>query len=52
MVIKSFLVSGVSNALDGLQTHIIQCAKDFSTLSIVYSSDTSDRDPFESSVPK
>ena len=48
---KSFLVCGVSSALDGSQNHILRCAKELPTLSVVYSSstETSDRDPFESS---
>jgi len=52
MIKKSFLVCGVSNALDGSQNHIIRCAKELPTLSTAYSSDSSDRDPFESSDPE
>ena len=54
MIKKSFLVCGVSNALDGSQNHIIRCAKELPTLSVTYSSstETSDRDPFESSDPE
>ena len=55
MIKKSFLVCGISN--DGSQNHIIRCAKELPTMSVAYSSDmrstdTSDKDPFESSDPE
>ena len=57
MIKKSFLVCGISNAFDGSQNHIIRCAKELPTMSVAYSSDmrstdTSDKDPFESSDPE
>ena len=54
MIKKLFLVCGVSNALDGSQNHIIRCSKELPTLSVAYSSntETSDKDPFESSDPE
>ena len=53
MIKKSFLVCVVSNALDGSQNHIIRCVEELPELSIAYSStDSSDKDPFESSGPE
>ena len=45
MVKKSFLVCGISNALDGSQSHLIHCAKELPNLQLPYLNE-SEEDPF------
>ena len=43
-VMKSFKVCGLSNALDGTENHLIQCAKELPEFSIPYGASTEDSD--------
>ena len=45
IVKKSFLVCGLSNALDGSENALIRCAKELPTMQLPYV-DESDDDPF------
>lgn len=47
IVAKSFLVCGISNALDGSQNEVIRCARELPNLQLPYL-DESDDDPFKS----
>ena len=48
MVEKSFLVCGITNALDGSENFFIHCAKQLPNLELPYINE-SDEDPFQSS---
>ena len=48
---KSFLVCGISNALDGSQNNLIRCAKELSDMSIAYGDEESAQSESESDDP-
>uniref|UniRef100_A0A1X7UBM7 DDE-1 domain-containing protein n=1 Tax=Amphimedon queenslandica TaxID=400682 RepID=A0A1X7UBM7_AMPQE len=48
MVKKSFLVSGISNALDGTQNSFIHCAKKLNDMQLSYLNESTD-DPSQTS---
>ena len=51
IVQKSFLVCGITNALDESQNHFIRCAKELPELQLPYTQEDND-DPFNSSEDK
>ena len=53
LIRKSFLVCGISNALDGSQNHFIRCAKELEQLKVAYgleedANESESDDPFDS----
>ena len=54
LVQKSFLVCGISNAMDGSENHFVRCAKELDQLKVAYGLEedatdgSQDDDPFES----
>ena len=48
---KSFLVCGISNALDGSQNNLIRCAKELSEMTIAYGDEESAYSESESDDP-
>ena len=48
MIRKSFLVCGISNALDGSENHMIRCAKELPDMTIAYGIEDTEDHPVDS----